>query len=111
MTRTARRRPRAIHCPTSPPLPRGPTMTPRIRRPLLLLVPVLLLPAAGLCGEKKGDELFKAKALTEEKSFTAGIEGPACDTRGNVYAVNFQKQGTIGRVAPDGKGEVWVELP
>jgi sugar lactone lactonase YvrE len=85
-------------------------MTPHIRRPLLLLVPVLLLPAAGVPGEKK-EELFKAKPLTEEKSFTEGIEGPACDAKGNVYAVNFQKQATIGRVTPDGKGEVWVELP
>jgi sugar lactone lactonase YvrE len=78
------------------------------RRLLVFLTPLLLvLPAAA----DDKEELFKAKPFTEEKSFTAGIEGPACDARGNVYAVNFQKDQTIGRVTPDGKAEVWVELP
>jgi len=66
---------------------------------------VLSIPAADK------EPLFKAKPLTEEKAFTAGIEGPACDAKGNVYAVNFQKEGTIGRITPDGKGEAWGELP
>src|SRR5262249_54348699 len=41
----------------------------------------------------------------------AGIEGPACDAAGNVYAVNFAKQQTIGKVTPDGKAEIFVTLP
>jgi len=57
------------------------------------------------------DTLFVASPLTKEKEFTPGIEGPACDAAGNIYAVNFARQGTIGRVTPDGKGEVFVELP
>lgn len=57
------------------------------------------------------EALFMAKPLTAEKSFTVGIEGPNCDAQGNIYAVNFAKQGTIGKVAPDGKGEIFVELP
>jgi gluconolactonase len=56
------------------------------------------------------EQLFVAKPLTESGQFTAGIEGPACDAAGNVFAVNFQRQQTIGRVTPDGKGEVFVEL-
>jgi sugar lactone lactonase YvrE len=52
-----------------------------------------------------------ARPFTAENSFTAGIEGPNCDAAGNVYAVNFARDGTIGRVTPEGKGEVWVELP
>jgi len=55
--------------------------------------------------------LFTARPLTAEGSFTQGIEGPAVDREGNVYAVNFARQGTIGRVTPDGRGEVFVELP
>ena len=85
-------------------------MMPHLRR-LLLLVAALLLSATGLLGGEKKEELFKAKPLTEEKSFTAGIEGPACDAKGNVYVVNFKKEGTIGRVSPNGKAEVWVDLP
>ena len=57
------------------------------------------------------ESLFAARPLTAENSFTIGVEGPACDVQGNIYAVNFARQQTIGRVTPDGKGEVFVELP
>ncbi|MEZ6061611.1 MAG: SMP-30/gluconolactonase/LRE family protein [Planctomycetaceae bacterium] len=55
--------------------------------------------------------LWTARPLTQSGQFTPGIEGPACDADGNVFAVNFQKQGTIGRVTPDGAGEIFVTLP
>src|SRR4051812_14367668 len=57
------------------------------------------------------DKPFVAKPFTAENSFTKGIEGPACDAKGNVYVVNFAEQGTIGKITPEGKGEVWVRLP
>lgn len=56
------------------------------------------------------EELYVAKPLTQPGEFTPGIEGPACDRAGNIYAVNFGKQQTIGKVTPDGKGEVFVTL-
>lgn len=43
--------------------------------------------------------------------FTAGIEGPMIYSDGNIYVVNFQKEGTIGKVKPDGSCELFVELP
>ncbi len=44
--------------------------------------------------------------------FTGGIEGPAVDCSNNLYVVNFQKQGTIGKVNTKiGKTELFVELP
>ncbi len=55
--------------------------------------------------------LFQCQPFTGEESFTHGVEGPACDKDGNLYAVNFEKQQTIGRVTRDGKGELWVTLP
>lgn len=55
--------------------------------------------------------LFVAAVLTAPGAFTAGIEGPACDGQGNIYAVNFERQQTIGKVTPDGKGSVWLVLP
>lgn len=55
--------------------------------------------------------LFQAEPFTPEGAFTEGIEGPACDRDGNVYAVNFAKQQTIGRTTPDGKSEIFVTLP
>ncbi len=57
------------------------------------------------------EPLFTPRPLTQSGEFTKGIEGPACDKAGNIYAVNFARQGTIGRVSPQGVGEVFVELP
>jgi sugar lactone lactonase YvrE len=86
---------------------------------MLMLHPYTVLKvtpqALGAVGDgarsRQGPKLFAAYPLTRENEFTAGIEGPACDAAGNVYAVNYAKQGTIGRVTPGGAGEVWVTLP
>jgi sugar lactone lactonase YvrE len=59
----------------------------------------------------RAEDLFVAKPFTAENSFTEGIEGPGCDKDGNVYAVNFERQQTIGKVTPDGKAELFVQLP
>ena len=73
----------------------------------MLLVTALI----GFVLAQAGDPLFTAKPLTQPKQFTAGIEGPQCGRDGSIYAVNFSKDQTIGRVTPDGKGEVFVTLP
>ena len=57
------------------------------------------------------EELYLATPLTATNSFTAGIEGPACDRAGNIFAVNFAQQQTIGRTTPAGQSEVFVTLP
>jgi len=56
------------------------------------------------------EELFVAKPLTAEHSFTGGIEGPACDRDGNIYAVSFARTPTIGKITSQGQGEVFVEF-
>src|SRR3954467_9664070 len=55
--------------------------------------------------------LFVATQLTAPGSFTPEIEGPACDRAGNLYAVSFARKPTIGRITPDGRAEVFVEMP
>jgi sugar lactone lactonase YvrE len=84
-----------------------------MRKHPLFLLALLVLVATVPAGEKERikEKLFVATPLTAEGSFTEGIEGPACDKQGNIYAVNFQKQQTIGKITPDGKGEVFVTLP
>ncbi len=57
-----------------------------------------------------GGQPTTSKQLTAPNEFTTGIEGPAC-YRGDVYAVNFEKQQTIGKVTLDGKGRVFLTLP
>lgn len=79
---------------------------------VLLLLGAAAVAAGSAVREKPMEEaLFVATPLTPAGSFTEGIEGPNCDREGNVYAVNFARQGTIGKVTPDGLGEVFVELP
>lgn len=72
---------------------------------------VIVLIASVSTASAGEDKLFVASPLTQPKEFTPGIEGPQCDREGNVYAVNFAKQQTIGKVTPAGKGEVFLELP
>lgn len=57
------------------------------------------------------ETLYVSSVLTEPGSFTQGIEGPAVDGEGNVYAVNYERQHTIGKVTPEGVCSVFVELP
>jgi sugar lactone lactonase YvrE len=54
---------------------------------------------------------FEVRDLTEEGIFTSGIEGPAVDCTGNLYAVNFDSQGTIGIIEEGNKPKLFVELP
>ena len=54
-------------------------------------------------GAAEDQPLFVATPLTAEGSFTDGVEGPACDAAGNIYAVNFAREQTIGKVTP-GRG-------
>lgn len=65
-----------------------------------------------LCGTKiLAQEFYQAKDLTAENLFTKNCEGPIVDKKGNLYVVNFQKDGTIGLVHKDGKVELYVTLP
>jgi gluconolactonase len=56
-------------------------------------------------------ELFKASEFTPVNAFTSGVEGPAVDKNGTIYAVNYGKEGTIGQITPEGKASLFVTLP
>ena len=76
---------------------------------LIALTAALL--AVGCHSMVPDEKLYLSTPLTATNSFTAGIEGPACDRAGNIFAVNYQKQQTIGRTTPAGQTEVFVTLP
>lgn len=83
---------------------------------MLMAGPVgTFLSSIGSCASARsvadGDELFVTRNLTPRGSFTPGVEGPAVDADGNLYAVNYERQHTIGRVTPAGEASVFVELP
>jgi sugar lactone lactonase YvrE len=76
----------------------------------LILCPLALASCVSIAQQDQTG-LFKASDHTAENVFTNNIEGPAFDKKGNLYVVNFQKDGTIGLVKPDGKVELFVNLP
>ena len=55
--------------------------------------------------------LFLVQDFTKENIFTNNIEGPAFDKNGNLYVVNFERDGTVGLVKPNGDAELFITLP
>jgi gluconolactonase len=82
-----------------------------ISRFFQLFLALSCLACASISKQAADNKLYKSSFFSPQKSFTSGAEGPATDLKGNLYAVNFQKQGTIGKITPDGRGEIFVELP
>jgi len=70
---------------------------------------ILLLLLTTSC--KSNQENYVIYDLLPEGTFTKGMEGPAVDSEGNLYAVNFGEQGTIGKVTPDGVANLFITLP
>ncbi|MBC9797987.1 SMP-30/gluconolactonase/LRE family protein [Sinomicrobium sp. FJxs] len=62
-------------------------------------------------GDSKESVLYQNSVFTEPFGFPEGIEGPAVDADGTLYAVNFKKPGTIGRVDAEGNASLFVTLP
>lgn len=85
-----------------------------------IIVPICLMIACGSPSKpnlnsdmenQKPEVFYQAKPFTTGGEFTAGIEGPAVDNSGNLYVVNVFKEGTIGKVTPDGEVSLFIELP
>jgi len=75
------------------------------------MIALLLSAALGWAAPSTAQNLFVATPLTAERGFTAGIEGPAVDAAGNIYAVNFGRQQAIGIVTPQGEARQFALLP
>ena len=80
-----------------------------MRKVLFFLATAIVSASAALSQDM--ERLFQAEDFTAENLFTNNIEGPAFDKSGNLYVVNYQKDGTIGIVKPDGSAELFVTLP
>lgn len=57
------------------------------------------------------DTVKAATVIVPPKTFTSGVEGPAADASGNIYAVNFANEGTIGIVDANDQASLFVTLP
>jgi sugar lactone lactonase YvrE len=82
-----------------------------------LFIIICLLPVIAGCHRKLSPEkefnksLFQTMDHTAENLFSRNIEGPAIDKDGKLFVVNFQRDGTIGLVHPDGTVELFATLP
>ena len=82
-----------------------------------IILPTFLATLLLACNQKMSPEkefsksVFTAVDHTGENLFSRNIEGPAVDKKGRLFVVNFQKDGTIGLVNPDGTPELFVMLP
>lgn len=56
-------------------------------------------------------QYYEARDFTADHIFSENIEGPNVDKAGNLYVVNYQQDGTIGLVKPNGEVELYVTLP
>ena len=55
--------------------------------------------------------LYQSQDWVTDDVFTQGIEGPAVAKDGVLYVVNYQQQGTIGRVTGKNEVEQFIRLP
>ena len=60
--------------------------------------------------EVTSDTLFVSTPFTKINSFSSGVEGPAVDSEGNLYAVNYGERGTIGIVTSGGVASKFLTL-
>lgn len=56
-------------------------------------------------------QVYEARDFTDENIFSENIEGPNIDKNGNLFVVNYEKDGTIGHVKINGDVELYVTLP
>jgi len=81
-----------------------------MHRSIGFLAAFIIISGTVTAQKKKG--LYEATDLTQENMFSQNIEGPNFDKDGNLYVVNFQQDGTIGKInTNDGTGEIFVTLP
>lgn len=63
------------------------------------------------CSSTRDAAEMHSTDFTAENLFSQNIEGPAFDAHGNLYVVNVERNGTIGKVNMDGSVELFVVLP
>ncbi|MEO7991477.1 MAG: SMP-30/gluconolactonase/LRE family protein [Chryseolinea sp.] len=78
---------------------------------IILLTFISFLSSFSILNAQDFLRLFQTEDFTQENLFTSNIEGPCFDSAGNLYVVNFQKDGTIGFVKPDGAVSLFLTLP
>ncbi|MEM1323941.1 MAG: SMP-30/gluconolactonase/LRE family protein, partial [Bacteroidota bacterium] len=75
---------------------------------LLLTISTLFLFQA--CqSEAEQPPLYQSEDYVDVGEFTSGLEGPVVDQHGNLYFVNLQHNGSIGKVDSIGRLQMWIQ--
>ncbi len=82
-----------------------------LNRNLIRYILILIIAFNSFLSCKKGKINSTSIDFTKESVFTKGVEGPAIDSKGNLYAVNFKEDGTIGIVDSEGDVSLFAKLP
>jgi sugar lactone lactonase YvrE len=54
--------------------------------------------------------LYQSSDWVADGTFTQGVEGPAVDKNGVLFAVNYQEEGTVGEITGKNKGKILLKL-
>jgi len=80
---------------------------------IMLFIAVMIMAGCEMTQPSPSKErtLYQSIDWVIDGIFTQGIEGPAVAEDGNLYVVNFQQDGTIGRITGKNKVEQFIHLP
>ncbi len=80
---------------------------------IMLFIAVMIMAGCEMTQPSPSKErtLYQSIDWVSDGIFTQGIEGPAVDEDGNLYVVNFQQDGTIGRITGKNNVEQFIHLP
>ena len=82
-----------------------------IVKKIIFKLTIILIISVLISSCKSQDLKNTSTDFTKEFLFTKGIEGPAVDSKGNLFAVNFHNEGTIGKIDANGKPTLFATLP
>lgn len=57
----------------------------------------------------RSSDTWEATDFAYVGEYSLGLEGPAVDAEGNLFFVNPHKNGTIGKLSPDGQLELYID--
>ncbi|WP_125563480.1 SMP-30/gluconolactonase/LRE family protein [Pseudoalteromonas rubra] len=80
-----------------------------IRHVFILGVTLSLL--AACVSSQSGPALYQSQDWVADGVFTEGVEGPAVNRNGVLFAVNFAQQGTVGQVSGRDEANLYLTLP
>lgn len=78
---------------------------------IMILTSFVSLLGCSIAHSPKEVALYQSSDWVSDGVFTQGIEGPAVAKDGTLYVVNYQQNGTIGRVSAKNQVTQLVQLP